>query len=67
MSRSKSVRFLLAPSPAIVAAGERAGAEAVRRAKAHGLSIHYIEDGYLIEEAPDGTRKVLKAVDPVAD
>jgi hypothetical protein len=66
MSRSKNVRFLLAQSPAIVAAGERAAAEAVRQAKAHGLNIHYIEDGHLIEEAPDGTRTVLKTVDPVA-
>ena len=66
MTMSKNARFLLAHSPAIVAAGERAAAEAVRQAKAHGLNIHYIEDGYLIEEAPDGKRTVLKAIDPVA-
>ncbi|WP_266168024.1 hypothetical protein [Dyella subtropica] len=65
MTQSKNVDSLLAHTPAIVAAGERAAAEAVRRAKANGLNIHYIEDGYLIEEAPNGSRKVLKPIDPV--
>lgn len=66
MSQSKNADFLLAHTPAIVSAGERAAAEAVRQAKADGLSIHYIEGGFLIEEAPDGRLTVLKAVDPVA-
>lgn len=65
MSQSNKVDFLSAHTPAIVSAGERAAAEAVRRAKANDLAIHYIEDGYLIEEAPDGSRKVLKPIDPV--
>jgi hypothetical protein len=65
MTQSKDVRFLLAQTPAIVAACERAAAEAVRQAKANGLNIHYIEDDYLIEETPDGVRRVLKPIDPV--
>jgi hypothetical protein len=65
MNQSKNVDFLLAHTPAIVAAGERAAAEAVRQAKVNGLNIHYIEDGCLIEESPDGSRKVLKPIDPV--
>lgn len=65
MSQSKNVDFLLVHTPAIVAAGERAAADAVRQAKANGLYVHYIEDGYLIEEAPDGSRKVLKPIDPI--
>lgn len=67
MSQSRNVRFLLAQTPALAAAGERAAAEAVQQAKANGLNIHYIEDGCLIEEAPDGTRKVLKALNPVTN
>lgn len=65
MRQPNNVDFLLAHTSAIIAAGERAAAEAMRQAKANGLNIHYIEDGYLIEEAPDGRRKVLKPIDPV--
>lgn len=65
MNHSNNIDFLLAHTSAIVAACERAAAEAVRQAKANGLNIHYIEDGFLIEEAPDGSRKVLKPIDPV--
>lgn len=65
MSQTNNVDFLSAHTPAIVAAGKRAAAEAVRRAKANGLNINYIEDGHLIEEAPDGSLKVLKPIDPV--
>jgi hypothetical protein len=67
MAMSKNTRFLLAQTPAIMIAGDRAVAHAVHQAKVRGLNIHYIEDGYLIEEAPDGKRTVLKAIDPVVD
>lgn len=64
MNLSRSARLLLelAPNAALAEAGERAAAEAVRSSKMRELSIHYIEDGLLIEEAPNGTRKVLKAI-----
>jgi len=67
MGQSKGVRFLLAHTPAIIAAGARAASEAVLQAKAQGLNIHYIENGYLIEETPAGELKVLKPLDPVEE
>ncbi|ULU27696.1 hypothetical protein DYST_04662 [Dyella terrae] len=63
----KGLRFLLEQTPAIVAAGERAAVEAVRQAKSKGLNIHYIENGCLIEETPDGERRALKPLDPVKE
>ena len=65
MDHLSNARILLeiTPTAMLAESGARAAAEAIRQAKASGLSIHYIEDGLLIEEAPDGTRKALKALD----
>lgn len=65
MNLSKNARLILhyVPTTALAQSGAHAAVDAIRRAKAHGLNIHYVEDGLLIEEAPDGARTVLKAVD----
>ena len=65
MSQSKSVQFLLTHAHAIIAAGARAADE--DQAKSQGLNIHYVENGYLIEETPDGKCIVLKAIDPIEE
>jgi hypothetical protein len=64
MKLTKNAHMILqyVPTTALVHSGARAAAGAICRAKALGLNIHYIEDGLLIEEAPDGTRNVLKGV-----
>jgi len=65
MNRSNNAGLLLEliPTATLAKSGARAAAGAIRQAKALRLNIHYVEDGLLIEEAPDGTRKVLKALD----
>ncbi len=65
MDQSSNARLLLEliSTAEFAETGARAAARAIRQAKASGLNIHYIEDGLLIEEAPDGTRKTLKALD----
>jgi hypothetical protein len=64
MKLSKSARFILryTPTTRLVESGTRAALRAISHAKAAGLSIHYIEDGLLIEEAPDGAQTVLKVL-----
>ena len=45
----------------LVKVGKIAAKEAIRSSKALGLSVTYMKKGEVIEEAPDGTIKVLKA------
>lgn len=65
MNQSSNARLLLdiIPTTVLAESGARAAADAISRAKSLGLNIHYVEEGLLIEEAPDGTRVVLKALD----
>jgi len=34
-------------------------AKAIAESKAYGLSVTYVKDGQIIEEAPDGSKKVV--------
>lgn len=44
----------------LIKVGKIAAKEAIRSSKALGLSVTYMKKGEVIEEAPDGTIKVLK-------
>lgn len=65
MKLSKNARLILhyVPTMTLAQSGARAAAAAIGSAKALRLNIHYVEDGLLIEEAPDGARVVLKTLD----
>jgi len=46
----------------LIEAGKSAAARAIRISKALNLPIHYIRDGKLIEELPDGSTRVIKEI-----
>jgi len=50
----------------LIEAGKSAAARAIRISKALNLPIHYIKDGMLIKELPDGSTKVIKKIIRVA-
>lgn len=50
----------------LIEAGKSAAARAIRISKALNLPIHYIKNGKLIKEFPDGSIKVVKEIIRVA-
>lgn len=48
----------------LAAAAKAASADAIRRLKALGIPITFIRDGKVIEQAADGSEKVIKVLDP---
>jgi hypothetical protein len=48
---------------AILREAAKAGsAQAVRQARERGLVLTVVEDGHIVEIAPDGSRRILKAM-----
>jgi hypothetical protein len=43
-------------------AAAEGSAEAVRQVQEHGLVLTVVEDGFVVEIDPDGTRRILKKV-----
>jgi len=41
---------------------QEAGAEAIREAKEAGLDIHYIRDGIIYKESPEGKEEIIGTV-----
>ncbi|SEA64847.1 hypothetical protein SAMN05192529_13824 [Arachidicoccus rhizosphaerae] len=50
----------------LIEAGKSAAARAIRISKALNLPIHYIKNGLLIKELPDGSTKVIKKIIRIA-
>ena len=46
----------------LAAAAKAASADAIRRLKALGLPITFIRDGKVIEQAADGTERIIEEV-----
>lgn len=47
----------------LIKSASEASREAIRESKALGLTIKFIEDNKIIEESPDGERRVLRKLE----
>lgn len=64
MTFSDHARLLELFADGVAAAAPVAAHNAIKRAKAAGLDISYIEDGHLKIEAPDGTVRLISPTTP---